>query len=316
MTGALGCLGAWTVVTLAREGAAVVALDIGTERRRLHLIASKDELAPVTFVQGDITDPKTLSHTVADHGITHIVHLAALQVPFCKADPVLGAQVNVAGTVNVFEAAKQHGLAAPIAYASSAAVYDQHGEVAPSTLYGVYKLANEGTGRVYCRTTASPASGCGRSPCTAPAATRASPPARRSRSTRPSAGSRTASPSAGRTQLHYAPDVAQAFVSAARSPAEGAHAFSLGGPPTAIADFVAAVEAEIPGAEITFDEAPLPFPDELPAPWFETPLTRSSRASARPPRSCAASYSRRTATERGVRAWRRFAAVTSSSSTC
>ena len=60
---------------------------------------------------------------------------------------------------------------------------------------------------------------------------------------------------------------------AARSPADGAHAFSLGGPPTAIADFVAAVEAEIPGAEITFDEAPLPFPDELPAPWFDAQLT-------------------------------------------
>src|SRR4029079_15499493 len=97
----------------------------------------------------DITDPKTISHTVADHGITHIVHLAALQVPFCKADTVLGAQVNVAGTVNVFEAAKQHELAAPIAYASSAAVYDQDGEVDPRTLYGVYKLANEGTGRGY-----------------------------------------------------------------------------------------------------------------------------------------------------------------------
>ena len=150
VTGALGCLGAWTVATLAREGAAVVALDLGSDRRAPAPDREQGRARrPSTFVQGDITEPKTISHTVADHGITHIVHLAALQVPFCKADPVLGAQVNVAGTVNVFEAAKQHGLAAPIAYASSAAVYDQDGEVAPRTLYGVYKLANEGTGRVY-----------------------------------------------------------------------------------------------------------------------------------------------------------------------
>jgi len=261
----------------------VVALDLGTERRRLHLIASKDELAPVTFVQGDITDPKTISHTVADHGITHIVHLAALQVPFCKADPVLGAQVNVAGTVNVFEAAKQHELAAPIAYASSAAVYDQDGEVDPRTLYGVYKLANEGTGRVYWQDDGVASIGLrpfsvygpGRDQGITAGPTLAIDAAVRGEPYRIAFG--------GRTQLHYAPDVAKAFVQAARSPADGAHAFSLGGPPTAIADFVAAVEAEIPGAEITFDEAPLPFPDELPAPWFDaqlTPLRRGIRETA------------------------------------
>jgi nucleoside-diphosphate-sugar epimerase len=273
VTGALGCLGAWTVATLVRAGAVVVALDLGSDRRRLHLIASKEELAPVTFVQGDITEPKTISHTVADHGITHIVHLAALQVPFCKADPVLGAQVNVTGTVNVFEAAKQHGLAAPIAYASSAAVYDQHGEVAPRTLYGIYKLANEGTGRVYWQDDGVASIGLrpfsvygpGRDQGITAGPTLAIDAAVRGQPYRIAFG--------GRTQLHYAPDVARAFVQAARSPADGAHAFSLGGPPTAIADFVTAVEAEIPGAEITFDEAPLPFPDELPAPWFDTPLT-------------------------------------------
>src|SRR5262245_54399947 len=120
VTGSLGCLGAWTVVTLAREGARVIALDVGTDKRRLRLIAAPEELETVTFVQGDITEPKTVSHALAEHEITHVVHLAALQVPFCKADPVLGAQVNVTGTVNVFEAAKQHGLASPVAYASSA----------------------------------------------------------------------------------------------------------------------------------------------------------------------------------------------------
>ena len=29
----------------------------------------------------------------------------------------------------------------------------------------------------------------------------------------------------------------------------------------------------MPGAEITFDDTPLPFPDELPKPWFDSPLT-------------------------------------------
>jgi UDP-glucuronate 4-epimerase len=273
VTVALGCLGAWTVVTLAREGAAVVALDLGSDRRRLHLIADEDELAPVAFLQGDITEPKTISHTVAAHGITHIVHLAALQVPFCKADPVLGAQVNVTGTVNVFEAAKQHALAAPIAYASSAAVYDQHGEVAPRTLYGIFKLANEGTARIYWQDDGVASIGLrpfsvygpGRDQGITAGPTLAIESALRGQPYRIAFG--------GRTQLHYAPDVARAFVHAARSAADGAHAFNLGGPATAIGDFVSAVKTEIPGAEITFDEMPLPFPDALPEPWFESPLT-------------------------------------------
>ena len=33
-----------------------------------------------------------------------VVHLAALQVPFVRANPPLGMHVNVAGTVNVFDA--------------------------------------------------------------------------------------------------------------------------------------------------------------------------------------------------------------------
>jgi UDP-glucuronate 4-epimerase len=273
VTGALGCLGAWTVATLAREGAAVVALDLGTDDRRLRLIATPEELAAARFVQGDITDPKTIARTLAEHQVTHIVHLAALQVPFCKADPVLGAQVNVTGTVNVFEAAKQHGLDTPIAYASSAAVYDEHGAVAPGTHYGIYKLANEGTARIYWQDDGVASIGLrpfsvygpGRDQGITAGPTLAIDAAVRGQPYRIGFG--------GRTQLHYAPDVARAFVRAARSPADGAHTFSLGGPATAIADFVTAVEAEIPGAEITFDEAPLPFPDQLPPPWFDSPLT-------------------------------------------
>jgi UDP-glucuronate 4-epimerase len=273
VTGALGCLGAWTVVTLAREGARVVALDVGSDHRRLRLIAAPDELEAVAFVQGDITEPKTVTHALAEHEITHLVHLAALQVPFCKADPVLGSQVNVTGTVNVFEAAKQHRLASPVAYASSAAVYDEHGAIAPRTLYGIYKLANEGTARVYWQDDQVASIGLrpfsvygpGRDQGLTAGPTLAIDAAVRGQPYRIGFG--------GRTQLHYAADVARAFVQAARSEREGAHTFSLGGPATAIADFVTAVEAEIPGAKIAFDEVPLPFPDELPAPWFESPLT-------------------------------------------
>ena len=86
-----------------------------------------------------------------------MIHLAALQVPFVRANPPLGASVNVVGTVVVFEAVRALGpLAGTLTYASSIAAYDpptpgheheQRGT--PATLYGVFKRANEETAGVY-----------------------------------------------------------------------------------------------------------------------------------------------------------------------
>ena len=53
VTGALGCIGAWTVRELIRDGASVVGYDVGTNPRRLALVMTPDELARVTFVAGD-----------------------------------------------------------------------------------------------------------------------------------------------------------------------------------------------------------------------------------------------------------------------
>ena len=61
----------------------------------------------MTLVTGDITDLPAIERVLDEHAITNVVHLAALQVPFCRADPPLGAAVNVVGTVNVFEAVRR-----------------------------------------------------------------------------------------------------------------------------------------------------------------------------------------------------------------
>jgi len=49
-------------------------------------------------LEGDIIDQAAFERAVVDNGITHIIHLAGLQVPFVRADPVQGARVNVVGT--------------------------------------------------------------------------------------------------------------------------------------------------------------------------------------------------------------------------
>src|SRR5262245_5805713 len=159
VTGALGCIGAWVVRTLVQSGTPVAVFDLASNPHRLRLIMSQDEMARVRFITGDITDLAAFQKAMADSSATHLIHLAALQVPFCRADPPLGARVNVVGTVNAFEAAKRAGLKR-LVYASSFAVYGQsddypEGRVTddaklhPNNLYGVYKQANEGTARIY-----------------------------------------------------------------------------------------------------------------------------------------------------------------------
>src|SRR5690348_11060439 len=80
VTGALGCIGAWTVRRLVREGVPVVGFDLGSDPRRLALVLSPGELERVTMVVGDITDLAAVEAALETHAITNVIHLAALQV--------------------------------------------------------------------------------------------------------------------------------------------------------------------------------------------------------------------------------------------
>ena len=149
VTGSSGCIGSWTLAILVRAGIPTVAFDLAADRRRPGLLLSEEELDRVAWEQGDIADAEALDRVVSAHGIGAIIHLAALQVPFCQADPIAGARANVVGTVAVFEAARHQALSR-LAYASSVAA---HG-AAPdspwlSTLYGAYKACDEAIARVY-----------------------------------------------------------------------------------------------------------------------------------------------------------------------
>ncbi|MFO7631167.1 MAG: GDP-mannose 4,6-dehydratase, partial [Caldilinea sp.] len=102
VTGGMGCLGAWTLFHLQREGKRVVCFDLSDDRHRLDLLLSRAEQEAIIFVRGDLTNAQQVRDVFDQHAISHVVHLAALQVPFCRANPPLGAQVNVTGTVNIF----------------------------------------------------------------------------------------------------------------------------------------------------------------------------------------------------------------------
>src|SRR5436190_913782 len=95
ITGGYGFIGAWTVRNLPATGDRVWVYDLKEDPRRLRLVLPESEVKKVEFVQGDVTDFNGLLAAIQTHAITHVIHLAGLQVPTCRADPMLGARVNV-----------------------------------------------------------------------------------------------------------------------------------------------------------------------------------------------------------------------------
>ena len=94
------------------------------------------DLERVRFITGDITDGPTVLGALKESAAQRVIHLAGLQVPTCKADPVAGALVNVVGTLNMFEAARTVGVKG-LVYASSAAVYERMKEMLASIFWTI-----------------------------------------------------------------------------------------------------------------------------------------------------------------------------------
>lgn len=274
VTGAMGCIGAWVVKHLVDRGATVVAGDLGTTPMRPRLIMSDEQIAAVDWRVLDITDTGAVARLVAEAGITRIVHLAGLQIPFCRANPPLGAAVNVTGTINIFEAARAEGVAG-LAYASSLAALGPAGDYdtwplpddavpRPRTLYGAYKVANEQTAGVYAADWGvgsvglRPAVvyGVGRDQGMTADFSKAVLAA--------VAGRRFHIRSGGTIPMQYASDVAEMFIGCADAGGAAARICNLRNDVIRVADFVAAVKSIVPGAGITFDEgAEFPFPADL-----------------------------------------------------
>jgi UDP-glucuronate 4-epimerase len=274
VTGALGCIGAWTVYHLLRQGRQVVSFDIAEQGHRLNLLMTPEEQQAITFVRGDLADSAQVLETFQKHGVTHVIHLAALQVPFVRANSIKGAQVNVVGTVNVFEAARQTGVK-HLAYASSIAVFGpaedypdnqpvaNDAQPSPRTLYGVFKQANEGTARIYWQdnqissTALRPYTvyGLGRDQGLTSDPTKAMLAA--------AAGKNFHINFSGAMQFQWASDVALQFIEAAVIPSNAANAFTLDAPPTPVVEVVEIIQRLRPNVKISMAETILPFPESF-----------------------------------------------------
>jgi len=262
VTGSGGCIGSWALAILVRAGVPVVAFDLAADRRRPGLLMTERELDRVVWTQGDIADHEAVERVVSAHGVGAIVHLAALQVPFCQADPVAGALANVVGTVGVFEAARRHGVRR-LAYASSVAA---HG-AAPdtpylATLYGAYKACDEAIARVYAKDWQVPSIGIrpgvvygvGRDQGMTSKTTVAILAA--------ALGREYEVPFRGAVSYLYAGEIASAFVQAVSRDGEGAPVFHCTAAVTTVDEGLDPLRRLVPGARVRAGGEPLPFPAE------------------------------------------------------
>jgi nucleoside-diphosphate-sugar epimerase len=265
VTGAGGCIGSWVLALLSRSGVPAVAFDLSEDKRRPRLLIEEKDLAKIAWRTGDISDSKAVMQVVESVRPCAIIHLAALQVPFCKADPVAGAKVNVVGTVNVFEAARKLGIRR-LAYASSIAAYGamDEGLGAMHTLYGAYKHCDEqialvysgdwGVGSVGIRP--GVVYGVGRDQGLTSKTTVAILAA--------AAGKPYDVPFSGGVSWLYTGEVASAFIRAVSRERTGAPVFNMNGVHAPVEEGVAILKKLAPQAKVTVSGEPLAFPMHLP----------------------------------------------------
>lgn len=255
VTGGCGFVGLRVVAALLRTGRAVRVLDLAP---RAGLLPADGD---VETVAADVTDPAAVAR--AAEGCSGILHLAGLMTVDCARDPILGARVNLIGSLAVFEAARKFGL--PVGYLSTAGVFGpaDAGHPAPATIYGTTKLAVEGAARAYAQDHGVPSlglrpyivygpgisAGIAAGPSIAIAAAARQQPA--------------VIRFSGRAGFVFVDDVAGLLVRAMGAMPDGATVLTMAGETMEMAGFVAELARQTGCHQIGIEGAPLRIPGDL-----------------------------------------------------
>lgn len=159
VTGGAGFIGSNIVEELLIRNYSVRVLDNFSTGKRENLLVplGKDFAKDIELIEGDIRSFHIVQQAVK--GIDVILHQAALpSVPRSIKDPITSNEVNVVGTLNILDAAKENGVKR-VVYASSSSVYGDNPELPkhegmmpnPLSPYAVSKLAGEKYCQVYSR---------------------------------------------------------------------------------------------------------------------------------------------------------------------
>ncbi len=146
VTGGAGFIGSHLVTRLIEQGRQVRVFDNFSTGKREYLDAVQDQIA---LVQGDLRDQDAVRQAM--DGVRIVFHEATISsVQQSIADPHTSFDVNLMGTLNVLEAARDAGCQR-VVFASSASVYgDSPGlpkteamPLRPLSPYAISKLASE-----------------------------------------------------------------------------------------------------------------------------------------------------------------------------
>jgi len=152
VTGGAGFIGSNIVGALLERGHSVRILDNFSTGRRENVVEFKDD---IELIEGDIRSYHIVKQAVK--GIEVILHEAALpSVPRSINDPITSNEVNVGGTLNILDAAKDAGVKR-VVFASSSSIYGDNPELPkhegmtprPLSPYAVSKLTGEHYLRVF-----------------------------------------------------------------------------------------------------------------------------------------------------------------------
>jgi nucleoside-diphosphate-sugar epimerase len=196
------------------------------------------------------------------------------------ANPVRAAEINLIGSLHVFEAARRHRINR-LVYVSTAGVFgpDDAENPRPMTHYGAQKLAIEGAARAYLADHGLPSvgfrpyivygpgqsSGIAAGPSIALAAAFRGEPA--------------VIRFSGRVGFVHVFDVAALMIRAVTHPISGAEAYTLAGDTAEMAAFIVVLQGHVPSAQITIEGPPLRIPTDLatsamPEPLASVPVTK------------------------------------------
>jgi UDP-glucose 4-epimerase len=167
VTGGAGFIGSHLVDALAGRGDEVLVLDDFSSGKRENLTSALE--AGVSVTELDVADAQALRDAIEGFHPQSVFHLAAqIDVRRSMADPGFDARLNVAGTVNVLEAAARAEASRFVFTSTGGAIYGEGAErtdelpfaetarCEPFSIYGQSKLAAEGYLDLYARTRALP----------------------------------------------------------------------------------------------------------------------------------------------------------------
>jgi len=156
VTGGAGLIGSTTIDLLLNKHAPaqIVILD-NLVRGSMSNVEQAMKDPRVTFVDGDVCDAAAVKSAM--RGMDAVIHMAALRITACAAEPRQGLETMCDGSFNVVAAAQEAGVKKIVA-ASSASIYgmadtfptrEDHHPYNNTTWYGASKVMLEGLLRSY-----------------------------------------------------------------------------------------------------------------------------------------------------------------------